>query len=83
MFPALVKVGFLFSKEDDKSYFLYYFGFFRPSFRTWKLAEGCVYEIELIDTWNMTIEKLPGVYTGNIRIEMPEKQYMAVRFKRV
>ena len=70
-------------KEDDKSYFLYYFGFFRPSFRTWKLAEGCVYEIELIDTWNMTIEKLPGVYTGNIRIEMPEKQYMAVRFKRV
>lgn len=70
-------------KEDDKSYFLYYFGFFRPSFRTYDLAEGCIYEIELIDTWNMSIEKLPGTYAGSIRIDMPEKQYMAVRMKKV
>ncbi len=70
-------------KEDDKSYFLYYFGFFQPAFRTYKLAEGCTYEIELIDTWNMTVHKLPGTYSGDIKIDMPEKQYMAVRMKRV
>lgn len=70
-------------KEDDNSYFLYYFGFFKPLFRTYELPQGCSYEIELIDTWNMTIEKLPGVYSGNIRIEMPEKMYMAIRMKKV
>lgn len=70
-------------KEDDNSYFLYYFGFFKPAFRTYELAEGCTYEIELIDTWDMTIQKLPRTYTGNIRIDMPEKQYMAVRMKKI
>lgn len=69
--------------KDDQSYFLYYFGFFRPAFRTYELAEGCTYEIELIDTWDMTIHKLPGTYSGSIRIDMPEKQYMAIRMKKV
>ena len=66
-------------KEDDHSYYLYYFGFSKPAFRTYELTEGCCYEIELIDTWDMTINKLPGVYSGSIKIDMPEKQYMAIR----
>ncbi len=69
--------------KADKSYFLYYFGFFKPAFRTYELTEGYSYEIELIDTWNMTIRKLPGVYSGSIKIDMPEKQYMAIRMKKV
>lgn len=48
--------------------------------RFWK---GCEFEIELIDTWNMTVKKLPGVYRGSIRAELPEKQYMAIRMKRL
>ena len=70
-------------REDDNSYFLYYFGFFRPAFRTYDLPEGCTYEIELIDTWNMTIEKLPGTYSGSIRIDLPEKQYLALRMRKI
>lgn len=70
-------------KEEDNSYFLYYFGFLKPSFRTYELPEGCEFEIELIDTWNMTVKKLPGVYSGSIRVELPEKQYMAIRMKRM
>lgn len=66
---------------NDNSYFLYYFGFFKPSFRTYILPEGEEYEIELIDTWNMEVEKLPGTYKGEIKIELPEKQYMAIRMK--
>lgn len=69
-------------KEEDHSYYLYYFGFFKPAFRTYELPEGCSYEIELIDTWNMTVTKLDGVYSGNVRIDMPEKQYMAIRMKK-
>ncbi len=68
---------------SDCSFFLFYFGFSRPAFRTWTLPENCTFEIELIDTWNMTVEKLPGTFSGSIRIDMPERQYMAVRMRRV
>lgn len=68
---------------EDNSFFLFYFGFFRPRFRTYELPEGCSYEIELIDTWDMTIKRLPGVWSGSIRIDMPEKQYMAIRMKKI
>lgn len=46
--------------KEDKSYFLYYFGFFKPAFRTYELPEGNSYEIELIDTWDMTVRKRSG-----------------------
>lgn len=70
-------------EEEGHSFYLYYFGFFQPSFRTYELPEGCTYEIELIDTWDMTIQKLPGTYTGSIRIVLPQKQYMAIRMRKV
>ena len=67
--------------SPDGSWFLYYFGFSRPLFRTFLLPAGCSYEIELIDTWDMTVKKLPGTYSGEIRVGMPEKMYLAVRMK--
>lgn len=69
-----------YSKED---YFLYYFGFFRPAFRTYNLPIGKRYKIEVIDTWDMTITELNGLYEGNIRIDLPSKQYMAIRMKKI
>lgn len=68
-------------KGDE--YMLYYFGFFRPAFRTYSLPKGRSYRVELIDTWNMTIETLPGTYSGDIRLDMPSRQYMAFRFTAV
>lgn len=70
-------------REDDNSYFLYYFGFFKPLFRTYELPTGCTYEIELLDTWNMTVTKLPGTYSGSIQVDMPERQYMAIRMRKI
>ena len=64
--------------EDDR-FFLYYYGFFRPLYRNYVLPAGRKYEIEVIDTWNMTAETLPGVYEGSIRVNLPARQYMAVR----
>ena len=64
-------------------FFLYYFGFFRPLFRTYNLPEGHKYEIELIDTWDMTIKKLPGTYSGSIKVDMPQKKFMAIRMTEV
>lgn len=57
-----------------------YFSFARPAKRTFMLPPEKQYTIELIDTWNMTIEKLDGIYTGRATIKMPARCYMAVRF---
>lgn len=67
----------------DDEYFLYYYGFSRPLYRNYTLPKGKKYKIELIDTWNMTIEELTGIYEESIRIKMGAKQYMAVRMKAV
>nr|WP_160685817.1 DUF5605 domain-containing protein [Clostridium sp. C2-6-12] len=61
-----------------KEYFLFYFGFNQPSFRTFTMPEGKKYKVDIIDTWEMTITEV-GVFSGDFRIDMPSKQYMAVR----
>jgi len=64
----------------NQDYYLFYFGFYRPSFRHFSLPEDKKYTAEVIDTWNMTIEKLDGVFSGKFNITLPARQFMAVRF---
>ncbi|MGA1836662.1 DUF5605 domain-containing protein [Herbiconiux sp. 11R-BC] len=59
-------------------YLIGYFGFNRPSFRTVVLPEG-EYHVDVIDTWNMTVDRLSGVHSGVVRVPLPARQYMAVR----
>lgn len=63
-------------------YVLLYFGFNRPRFRNVVLPEGR-FEVDVIDTWAMTIDTLPGTREGVVRVELPGRQYMAVRARRV
>ena len=63
-------------------YLIGYFGFNRPSFRKVVLPAGD-FEVDVIDTWNMTVETVPGVQRGTVRVELPARQYMAVRLRRV
>jgi hypothetical protein len=37
------------------------------------------FTIDVIDTWNMTIERLPGTWRGVTRIPLGGRQYMAIR----
>ena len=67
---------------DRSGYYLYYFGFMRPSFREFRFDEDSEYRAEVIDTWEMTIEDR-GIHRGSFRIELPGKEYMAVRIRRV
>lgn len=60
-------------------YYLYYFGFNQPRFRNFSRKPGTKYNVDVIDTWNMTIERLEGTYEGAFRIELPGRQFMAVR----
>ncbi|WP_123039621.1 DUF5605 domain-containing protein [Cohnella candidum] len=63
-------------------YYLYYFGFTQPGFRHINRTPGIRYQVEVIDTWNMTVEKLEGLYEGSFRIELPGRPYMALRMTR-
>lgn len=64
-----------------KSYYIYYYSFMRPSFRDFYFDDATEYEVEVIDTWNMTIES-QGVKKGRFRVELPGREYMAVRLKK-
>lgn len=65
----------------EGEYGIGYFGFSRPRARTISLPEG-EFVVDVIDTWAMTIDTLPGVHTGQLRIELPGREYMAVRYRR-
>lgn len=60
-------------------YYLFYYGFNRPGYRLFSLTPGVRFHVDVIDTWEMTITRLPNIVEGSFRIELPAKQYMAIR----
>ena len=62
-------------------YCIHYLGITQPVCRTLFLPEDEDFEVEVIDTWNMTISPA-GVHRGETRIEMPGKPYMAIRVRK-
>lgn len=88
--PVKVPEGTLFNPYWDtacgtvgEEYYIFYFGFYQPSFRTFSMPEGIKYKIDIIDTWNMTLNELEGTYSGEFKIDMPGKQYIAIRMTKV
>ena len=76
-----VRCDELLSLSDDGNYSLRYYSYFRPGFRRFKMPEGYEYDVDVIDTWNMTIEHR-GTFSGNFKIDMPGREYMAIRMIR-
>lgn len=68
--------------EARGEYYLQYFGPHRFAFREFALPDG-KYEVDLIDTWNMTITPLTGTYEGRFRIDLPGKLYYALRIRKM
>ena len=71
--------------EDKKlaektGYQLSYYSFMRPSAREFRFDDGRARHVEIIDTWNMTVEDA-GIHTGHFRIPLPSRQYMAIRIR--
>jgi len=66
----------------DTGYYLFYFSFMRPSFRDYYFDDENEYRVEVIDTWGMTIEDR-GCFKGKFRVELPGREYIAVRIQRV
>lgn len=65
-----------------KNYYLNYFGFTQPASQVYYFDDETEYKVEVIDTWEMTIEEI-GVYKGKFRISLPGKRYIAVRLMKV
>ncbi|RKR75289.1 DUF5605 domain-containing protein [Frondihabitans australicus] len=63
--------------------YLYYFGFGRPRFRRFFHDPQFAWRVEVIDTWNMTVDELPGTASGRFVVDLPARAYMAVRLTRV
>lgn len=68
--------------EEQKrtGYHLFYYSFMRPHYREYHIDDENEYAVEIIDTWNMTVENI-GVFKGWFKIELPARQYMAVRMR--
>ncbi len=72
--------------EDEQlaaktGYHLIYYSFMRPSFREFYFDDSTWYTVEVIDTWEMTTE-YRGTFKGRFCVELPGKQYMAIRIRR-
>ena len=59
-----------------------YFGFNRPRFRNVILEEGA-WRVEVIDTWNTTVDEVPGEHRGRVRVDLPGRPFLALRLTRV
>ncbi len=67
--------------HNGTDFYLFYFGMHQPRFRNFSLPEGS-YRIDILDTWNMTIESFAASASGQVRVELPRKKYLAVRIER-
>lgn len=63
---------------EKSGYQIYYYSFMRPSFREFYFDDVTEYRVEVIDTWNMTIEDR-GTCKGKFRVELPGREFMAIR----
>ncbi|MCR4679911.1 MAG: DUF5605 domain-containing protein [Lachnospiraceae bacterium] len=68
--------------EAETGYRIDYYSFMRPGYREFNIKDDSLYEVELIDTWDMTVKKV-GTFSGKFKIELPGKPYMAIRLKKV
>lgn len=65
----------------EGEYEISYQGFSQNRYKTIEVPAGRTGIIDLIDTWAMTVETLPGTFTGRERIELPVRPWMAVRLR--
>lgn len=68
--------------DEEGDYMLFYYGMYCPAIREfYKLDEDGDYRVELIDTWNMTVED-QGVFHGHFELPMPGREHMLVRVRK-
>ncbi|MGF6832458.1 hypothetical protein QF015_000607 [Paenarthrobacter sp. TE4293] len=67
----------------DQDHRVIYLGIGRPRFRSVLVPPGASWYVDVIDTWNMTITTLPEPVEGRVIVQLPGREYMAIRVRRV
>jgi hypothetical protein len=60
---------------------LYYLDFHQPIFYEFLLPEGS-FAAEIVDPWQMTVTRAPGMFSGKTKLRLSGRPYQAVRFRR-
>jgi hypothetical protein len=68
---------------NEPDIYLQYFGVYAPALWNLSLPEEHVYQVEVIDTWEMTVTPLEGQYSGKCQVKLPGKPYSAIRIRRM
>ena len=63
----------------DREYYLGYLNDAQPRSVVIDLPKESIYNVEIIDTWNMTITLVEKKFSGRSLIELPSKPYIAIR----
>ncbi|WP_114560704.1 DUF5605 domain-containing protein [Desertihabitans aurantiacus] len=58
--------------------YLQYFGQHSPGVRQLDLPAGVDFHVDVIDTWEMTTQRLDGTVSGAVSLELPGRPYVAV-----
>ena len=61
-------------------YYLYYTGNSQSANKFYDLPDDVRFHADIIDAWEMTVTRVPGTHSGRVRIDLPGKPYIAVRF---
>jgi len=64
------------------TYYLIYLGNHQPVKRQLNLPPSTRFSAEILDTWDMTITPVPGIFTGSCTIDLPGKPGLALRLRR-
>ncbi len=69
------------ASHNGTDYYLFYFGMHQPRYRYFSLPPGS-YHIDILDTWNMTVDRFADAVSGEVRVELPRRKFMALRIEK-
>ena len=81
-FEGSWELGVYAAGRKGADYYLVYFGVHQPVKVKLPLPEASEYKAEVIDTWNMTITPVEGVFRGKASVPLPGKPYLALRLQK-
>lgn len=62
-------------------YYFFYYSIWRPSFRQIWIDDSTWFDVDVVDTWNMTVTPI-GCRKGRFELSLPGTQYIGVRLRR-
>ncbi|MBE6476383.1 MAG: hypothetical protein E7Z95_12645 [Actinomyces succiniciruminis] len=69
------------SAADGDGYLLTFFGGAQPCRTTVTVLAGRTGAVDVIDTWNMTVEQVASGVSGEVEVLLPSRPWMAVRVR--